>query len=330
MRKVKAARLFRLLFLLVGVVIVSLFITNSIRGILPLPAASPNAFADGGPMTVACTASSPQRPSFGGTITVEPGSILCGDVTMVGGTLSIQGQLHGNILAFGANILLNGGVNGDIRLFGGSIHFGNASSVLGNVNLYGSRVDGEKEVRIGGTFNDHSKDTGLFGLGAFNFPVWFLLLMIPLGLLYARFFPEHLLFVSAAVKNKARRSLLIGLLSALLAPAILLVLIALILFIPVALIVLIVLGIAWTVGTIAICWMLGEQVIRAFRTRPSTRYLQVIVGVIMLAIFMSLPFIGWIVFLGTGIVGIGAVFLSRFGTRLYRRPEEPLSISMRM
>ena len=50
----------------------------------------------------------------------------------------------------------------------------------------------------------------------------------------------------------------------------------------------------------------------------------------MLAVFMSLPFIGWIVFLGTGIVGIGAVFLSRFGTRLYRRPEQPLSISMRM
>ena len=137
------------------------------------------------------------------------------------------------------------------------------------------------------------------------------------------------MFIGAAVKNHRRRSLLIGLLSAVLAPVVLLVLIALIISIPIALIVLLVLLIAWTSGTIAIGWMLGEQVIRAFTTRSYTRYLQVMVGVIMLAIFIALPFIGWIVFLGTGIVGSGAVFLSRFGTRLYRHPEQPLPISLR-
>lgn len=326
MLKMKVARLARLLFVLIGVVIVSLFITNNITGLLPTT--SPVADASSG--AVSCTASSQQRPSFGGAITVEPGNVLCGDVTIVGGAVSIQGLVRGNILAFGSTILLDGGVSGDIRLFGGSIHFGVRSYVSGNINLYGSRVDGEKEVRKGGTFDDHSKNTGLFGLGAFNLPIWFLLLMIPLGLLYTRFFPEHIMFVSATVKNQTRRSLLIGLLSALLAPAILLILIALIISIPLALIVLLVLLIAWTAGTIALCWMLGEQVIRAFTTRPSTRYLQVMVGVIMLAVFITLPFIGWIVFLGTGIVGLGAVFLSRFGTRLYRRPEQPLSISLRV
>ena len=326
MLKMKMARLFRLLFVLIGVIIVSLFITNNMTGILPT--ASPVAHASS--RASSCTASSQQRPIFGSTLSVGPASVLCGDVTIVGGTVFVQGLVRGNILAFGSNILLDGGVSGDIRLFGGSIHFGTGSYVLGNVNLYGSRVDGEKELHIGGTFDDHSKNNGLFGLGAFNLPIWFLLVMLPLGLLYARFFPEHIMFISTAMRNQARRSLLIGLLSALLAPAILLILIALIISIPLALIVLLVLLIAWTAGTIALCWMLGEQVIRAFTTRPSTRYLQVMVGVIMLAVFISLPFIGWIVFLGTGIVGVGAVFLSRFGTRLYRRPEQPLSISLRL
>lgn len=326
MLKMMMARLSRLLFVLFGVVIAFLFITGNMTGFLPTP--SPVAHASSG--AALCTASSQQRPSFGGTISVQAGNVLCGDVTTVGGTISVQGLVRGNILAFGSNILLNGGVSGDIRLFGGSIRFGTRSYVTGNVNLYGSRVDGEKEVRIGGTFDDHSKNTGLFGLGAFNLPIWFLLLMIPLGLLYARFFPEHVVFISATVKNQTRRSLMIGLLSALLALPVLLVLIALIISIPLALIVLLILVIAWTAGTIAICRMLGEQVIRAFTTRPPTRYLQVTVGVIMLAVFIALPFIGWIVFLGTGIVGLGAVFLSRFGTRLYRRPEQPLSISLRL
>lgn len=326
MLKMKAARLARLLFLLIGVVIVSLLITGNITGLLPTTSPVAHASSE----AASCTASSQQRPSFGSTITVGPGDVLCGDVTIVGGTISVQGLMRGSILAFGSNILLNGGVSGNIRLFGGSIHFGPGSYVLGNINLYGSRVDGEKEVRTGGTFDDHSKNTGLFGLGAIKLPIWFLLLMIPLGLLYARFFPEHIMFVSATVKNQTRRSLMIGLLSVLLALPVLLILIALIISIPLALIVLLVLLIAWTAGTIAICWMLGEQVIRAFTTRPFTRYLQVIVGVSMLAVFISLPFIGWIVFLGTGIVGLGAVFLSRFGTRLYRRPEQPLSISLRL
>jgi len=196
MLKMKSARLFRLLLLAIGVVIVSLFITGNMTGILP--ATSPVAHASSG--AASCTASSSQRPSFGSTITVETGNVLCGDVTIVGGTLSVQGLVRGNILAFGSNIVLDGGVSGDIRLFGGSIRFGTGSYVLGNVNLYGSRVDGEKEVRIDGAFDDHSKNTGLFGLGAFNLPIWFLLLMLPLGLFYARFFPEHGMFISATVK----------------------------------------------------------------------------------------------------------------------------------
>jgi len=326
----KVARLPRFLLMLVGGLFVLMFITNAISGLLS--PATPAALATDGRMAgelSPCT-SRDQKPSFGGTVTVGPADALCSDVTAMGGTISIQGLVRGNILAFGSTIIIDGGVNGDIKLFGGSISFHAGSYVTGNVNLYGSRVDGEKEVRIDGTYDDHNRTTDLFGLSTFAFPVWFLLLMIPLGLLYTRFLPEHVMFVSATVKNKMRRSLLIGLLSALLAPAVLLILIALIISIPFALIVLLVLLAAWTLGTIAICWMLGEQIIRAFTSRPYARYLQVIVGVIMLTVFISLPFIGWLVFLGTGIVGSGAVLLSRFGTRLNRQPEQQLPITLRL
>jgi hypothetical protein len=325
MLKAKAARLPRFLLLLIGIVFVSLLVASSVTGLLSL--ASPAALAADG--SGPCTSSN-QRPSFGGTITVGGGDVLCSDVTNIGGTVSIQGLVRGNVLAFGSTIILNGGVNGDIKLFGGSIRFLRGSSVHGNVNLYGSRVDGEKEAHIDGTYNDHSKTSGLFGLSAFTLPIWFLFLMIPLGLLYTRFLPEHVMFVSATVKNQMRRSLLIGLLSALLTPAVLLVLIALIISIPFAFIVLLILLIAWTSGIIAICCILGEHLIHVFVAHPHTRYLQVTVGVIMLAVFISLPFIGWIVFLGTGTVGSGAVFLSRFGTRLYQQPKPPLPISLRL
>jgi hypothetical protein len=321
----KAVRLPRFLLFLVGGVLISLFVSNAISSVLS-PGSPPALAADN---QSPCTSSS-ERPAFGSTVTVGPRDVLCSNVTAMSGTVSIQGQVRGNILAFGSTIIIDGGVIGDIKLFGGSVSFHTGSYVHGNVNLYGSRVDREKDVSIDGIYNEHTNTNGLFGFSVITLPVWFLFLMIPLGLLYTRFLPEHVVFVSATVKNKMRRSLLIGLLSAFLTPAVLLVLIALIISIPFALIVLLVLLTAWTLGTTAVCWMLGEQIIRAFTTRPYTRYLQVIVGVIMLTVFISLPFIGWLVFLGTGIVGLGAVLLSRFGTRLYSQPKQPLPISLRL
>jgi len=78
MLKVKTARLPRFLFLLIGVLFASLLVTNSITGLLSV--ASPAAFAADGQSP--CTSSS-QRPSFGGTITVGAGNVMCSDVTII-------------------------------------------------------------------------------------------------------------------------------------------------------------------------------------------------------------------------------------------------------
>jgi len=40
----------------------------------------------------------------------------------------------------------------------------------------------------------------------------------------------------------------------------------------------------------------------------------------------SLPYIGNWISIGAGLLGLGAVFLSRFGTRLYSQPKQPLTL----
>ena len=52
----------------------------------------------------------------------------------------------------------------------------------------------------------------------------------------------------------------------------------------------------------------------------------VVVGLAVLALAGSLPFIGWFVSIGAGLLGLGAVFLSRFGTRLFSQPRQPLPL----
>jgi len=326
----KAARLSRILLLLAGILLVSVLVTNTLNTLLAqvtpvASAAERQSASDRQP----CTGSG-HSPSFGSTVTVARNEVFCGDITTVGGSVVVEGELRGNILAFGSVITIDGGVNGNIKVFGGSVAFQSGSSLHGNVDLYGSKISQGSGFHPDGTIIDHSKQGWFTGFTAFSFPAWFLFLMIPLGFLYTWLLPEHVMFVRTTVRNEVRRSLLIGLLSALLAPVVLVVLIALIISIPIALLVLLVLLIAWTAGIVAISWILGERIIRAFTSHPHTRYLQVVVGVLALALLGSLPFIGWLISLGTSIVGLGAVLLSRFGTRLHSQPKQPLPIEIRL
>jgi hypothetical protein len=275
-----------------------------------------------------CTKSS-RFPSFGGTIVVETHEVLCSDLTVFGGTVTIHGELQGNLLAFGGTISIDGGVFGDITLFGGSVTLQPGAHVHGSIHLYGGQEVQAKKAILDGTLDDHSQHTLYFGFQGPGFSIWYLIFIIPLSLLFARFFPEHATFVRAAVEQHLRRSFLVGLLTCLLAPVVLFLLLALIVSIPIALVLLIGLLAGWLAGIVAISWSIGEQILRALTSRPLTRrsrYLAIVLGQVILAIFGSLPVIGWFVTLGAGMIGLGAALLSRFGTRLYGRPRQLLRV----
>ncbi len=91
----KARRLLWLLLALAGLLLIATFMTS---GIGEIPGwVSPTAQAadkyDGGS---ACT-NKGQGPSFGGTVVIGPGEVLCGDLTSFGGTVEIEGEIRGNV-----------------------------------------------------------------------------------------------------------------------------------------------------------------------------------------------------------------------------------------
>jgi hypothetical protein len=270
-----------------------------------------------------------RAPVLGQSLVVGEHEVVCGDLTLLGSTLDVTGQVRGNILAFGSNINIAGMISGDVDLYGGSVTLQNGSHVHGNINLYGGRARTEPGAGLEGEVNNRSQHISLWlpGLSdGFAFPFWPVFIWVALGLVLVSLLPEHVMFVRATVASKARRSLLLGLLSLLLAPAVLIVLIALIIPIPLAIIIVGGLIAAWALGTIAIGWLMGEYIMRAIAPRHNTRLAQVTVGLTVLILAESLPYIGWLVSIGAGFVGLGAVFLSRFGTRLYGQPRHPLKL----
>ena len=268
-----------------------------------------------------------RKPSFGSAVIVTNDEVICSDLISFGGSVMISGEVDGNVVTFGGNVVVSGRVNGNVTLYGGDLNLQDDARVNGDIHVCGGQWVQNANSELHGNVFACTKSIGelfLSDCGA-TFHFWFTLAWIILGMLVSTLLPEHVMFVRSTVQNKAKRSLALGFLTILLAPAILAVLIALIISIPLAIMVAVVLLAAWALGTVAIGTLIGDRLLRTIAPQHNTRLTQVIVGIALLTLVGSLPVIGFISSIGTGLLGIGAVFLSRFGTRLYHPPRQPLS-----
>jgi cytoskeletal protein CcmA (bactofilin family) len=268
------------------------------------------------------------RPSFGGTVVVDSSDVICSDLTSFDSRVVIRGWVQGNVVLFGGDVVIAGAVNGNISVYGGSITLQNSAHVNGDIHLCGGQANLDKAAQLHGTVLDCRSNVVeyVFSNEAPNIRLVSILTWILLGILLTSLLPEHVMLVRTTVQNRLRRSLVLGLLSTLLAPAIITVLVALIIALPLALLVAVGVIAAWALGTVAVGWLIGDYIVRRLAPQHNTRSMQVVVGLTVLVLAESLPYIGLFISIGAGLVGLGAVFLSRFGTRLYSPPRKPLSL----
>lgn len=265
-------------------------------------------------------------PSFDSTIVVGSLQVACGSVVTFGGSIAIQGEVKGNVTAFNTNVVISGIIDGNLKLYGGSLVLQAGEYIRGNIDLYGTQYAPRTVPAHGGSFLIHTNPIDWlypFSNG-WDVTFWSLVIWEALGLLITLLFPEHVIFVRTTLVGQAKRGLLVGLLSVLLAPVVLLLLFALVITIPVAIIVGLGLVAAWALGIVAVGGQLGTYIISKVAPQRKTRYMPVIVGLAILVAAGALPAIGIFITIGAGMIGLGAVFLSRFGTRLYGQPRQML------
>jgi len=274
-----------------------------------------------------CTASH-VKPAFGSTIVVSSGEVICSNLTAWDGNILIKGDVRGDVVTFGGNVVVDGRVEGTIRSYVGDVTLQSEARVYGDIYTCGGQQTQDRASQLYGTIFDCPKTVELLleGSEGAGFHFWSLLTWVALGIILTFLLPEHVMLVRTTASIKIRRSLFLGILSVLLAPAVLAVLIALIIPIPLAIIVIIGLMAGWALGTVAIGWLIGEYLVNKVAPQHHARPIQVAVGLAVLALAGSLPYIGWFISIGAGLLGLGAVFLSRFGTRLYSQPKQPLPL----
>lgn len=300
---------------------------------------------------------------FGSIYTLASGETLTGDLVVFGGSVTIEAdaQVIGGVVLFGGSLTIAGEVTGDVVLVGGSGLLKSTAVVEGDLNTVGGSYQTESGARVVGSINNFEAPPSInydlpthitppvipnipsdlsqkirssINFNPFTQFGWLFLKSLgwaALAALVMLFFDDPTRRVSRAVLHQPVIGGSIGLLTLVVAIVLTVILSITILLIPVALIGVLVLVFAIAFGWIAIGLEVGQRTAQAFHQEWPLP-LSAALGTFILNFVANgigfIPCVGWLVPFLIGLLGLGAVLLSRFGTQAYP-PSEILTAETR-
>jgi len=264
------------------------------------------------------------------------------DLVGTGSVTVAEGQTVDRAVAFGGTLTVNGTVEGDATAFGGNLHLGPHAVVKGKAIAFGGSVEREEGARIGGqqiSFGDRHVGSVLAeGLSegvanvqtqpeiSHSHPMsaiaWFLMefvLCFGMGFLFLMFVPQPMKQIEGELRRDWLRCGATGFLGALAVGPLSVLLVISVLGILVLPVLWIGLVLAACMGYTAIANEIGIRlpVLRGKKTQATV----LAVGTVLLLLVSRLPLFGPLLLALVGILGLGAIIRTRFGTRSRGLPE---------
>jgi hypothetical protein len=264
---------------------------------------------------------------FGGDYTIPANETRHGDVTIYGGDVDVQGTVTHDLRVFGGDVTIEGSVGHDVEIFGGSVHLRAQADVGHDVAVFGGSLDRDPGARVG-----HDVVQGGFGgdllsgtlpalpplptLAGLDTPlrvglsVGFVLLALLLQLL----FPRQISTTRDALDERPLATLGLGCLTAVAGVLLAALLAVTVILVPLSLAIGVAMTAAWLLGLAGLTVLLGERLTAMlhFRINPIPTLL---IGGALVAVLVNVPYLGIVFGLLIGSMALGAVVLTRFGTR---------------
>jgi cytoskeletal protein CcmA (bactofilin family) len=280
---------------------------------------------------------------FGGSFTLESGEELDGDLVVFGGSAVLEedSRVDGDVVVMGGNASVAGEVDGDVVTFGGNVEIRATAVVDGNLVTIGGNVDQDSRAIVRGGEVEGLEFEGFPRFWTFptkvsfnRWPnVWFrfmfdifktifvALAFAALGLLIVLFWPKQTEVVGQAVLAAPLPSGGVGLLTAVVAAALMVLLAITICLSPVAFLLGVAMLVAGIFGWTAVGLLVGQRLLGAFKVKGFTPLIAVAVGVLLVSLLSAVPCLGTLLAIVVGWAGLGAVVLTRFGTQAYPLPK---------
>ena len=287
---------------------------------------------------------------LGGNFILDQGQTLNGDLFILGGNgdLNAGSTVNGDVIMAGGNLKADGRITGNMTTFGGQVQMSASTTVGGDVNVLGGSLQGEEQAKImGKTTTNAGASLPLILPGGTNIripninvrinPLWdFLWLLVQsflwaaVAVIVALFAPKPTQRVGNVIVSQPIISGGLGLLTGIIVPLLLVFMAITIICSPLAFLGGLALVIAWAFGIIAIGTEAGERLGKmgnADWTLPVSAALGTfLVTFIMNSVGKVIPCVGWLLPFLVGVVGLGAVLLTRFGTHSYPVEAESMTI----
>jgi hypothetical protein len=269
---------------------------------------------------------------IGGNAVLDENSTVNGDVSVVGGNVTIEGLINGSVSVLGGNLQLGdtARVRGDVAAIGGSIRRSPQAVVEGSTGTPRNfRVPTMRTAPVQVHFDPIAGPLMAFFRA---------LALAALAILVHLFAATQMERTGQAAVSQPIAAGGVGLLTVIVAPALLLLLAITIILLPLSLLGFIILGIAALFGWLALGLIVGRQV-AIWLKQPWSDPINAGVGTLVLSLLSSMlnliPCLGWLANILLWFIALGAVFLTRFGTQAYppyysgglttSRPERPYS-----
>ena len=287
-----------------------------------------------------------EGPIFGENFRLSSGETLNEDLVVIGGSVSIEKNaiVNGSIVLFGGSLTLDGDVSKDVVVLGGAVKLGPETHVKGNLVTFGAVVSRDQGARVDGdVINNPSRpeipvisttppvvksSTGT--MANLLTLIGQSIMLALLSMLITMFLPIHMRRVADGVVSQPLVSFGMGLLTliafivGLVALALFsLFIITLLITIPLIGIVTIIFAAAVVLGWLAIGLEVGIRISQMFK-REWPLPLAAGLGVFCLNLVAQgvgfIPCIGGLISAIVGFAGLGAVLITRFGTRIQLAP----------
>src|ERR1041384_71108 len=292
------------------------------------------------------------RVIFGSNYTVKSGETFNGDLVVFGGNVTLEenSNLNGNLVVIGGTVKSNGETKGDVVVVGGQVSLEKTAVVTGDLVTIGGQLERAEGAKIEGqVVNNAAPNITLpngqippvvkppqpnpifsffFGVAKVFFQAVAVALLAMLAMMFLQPQVER---VGQAITTQPLISGGVGLLTMFGAPVVIFIVVIImavtIILIPVAVAVALLgsllIALAWLFGMIALGQEVGERFTRSINQSWApvltagfgTFLLMLVAGAIG-----QIPYVGWLVPAVLGLLGVGAVVLTRFGARALQAP----------
>ncbi len=244
------------------------------------------------------------RGTSGGVV-VEKGETVR-DAVALGGPVEVYGRVKGPAVAFGGDVAVHAGgqVEGDAVAFGGEVRVQEGGVVRGDrvaMAPTGRSAWLPALTDPSGQGRDLARQLVL------------LLTFAGAGVLLVGLFPAHVARIARDLEERPWQAGVGGAVATIAGGVSALVLTLTIVGIPLALLIAALLGLAWLLGFVGLCQVVGDRL--PWMGMGARRWLAFLGGVALLAFFGALPVIGQLGLAAGGLFGAGAAVQTRLGTR---------------